>query len=437
MGADAATRAVSKQGFLKFAKLLGSTLTSQIILSASSLLLGLLLIRYTDDLQYGYYILASSAILLLTSLHSAFLQAPIVIGVQSSSPVERASLVGDVYQEQRRVLHRTGIVAALLLGALWYAGVVEPRLALLILVTLIAAVAALQRNFFRLVLLAHRRPHDVLYTDIGFVILLMFGVFLAIRAPDPSTGSMLAIGIASAAGALLAARALWQLEPWKPAPRSRRLRDFAPLAAWSAAGAAVHWSFSQGYAYLAANALDVSAVAAIAATRLTMMPVNLLSTGIAALMLPITIGWLRDHRPSEVLRRLAYFALGIATVALGYFIVLWLGRDWLFANVLRKDFANRDLLLMLWAAVFLVMTARDQLIYLLVARQRFKQLTIIGTFSAIISLTACYLGMISFGVVGAPLGVLIGELINLCGVTALSLRHASTGIAAPACAEAT
>jgi hypothetical protein len=72
------------------------------------------------------------------------------------------------------------------------------------------------------------------------------------------------------------------------------------------------------------------------------------------------------------------------------------------------------------------------LLYLLVARQRFHELTSLAFVGAAISLLAGYVGMVQFGVLGAPLGVLVGELINLTGVVVLSLRQLGVHQAAPA-----
>ena len=44
--------------------------------------------------------------------------------------------------------------------------------------------------------------------------------------------------------------------------------------------------------------LDVAAVAAFAATRLLVMPINLLSSGIGTLMLPLASGWMNAHGAS-------------------------------------------------------------------------------------------------------------------------------------------
>jgi O-antigen/teichoic acid export membrane protein len=103
--------------------------------------------------------------------------------------------------------------------------------------------------------------------------------------------------------------------------------------------------------------------------------------------------------------------------------VLWWLRDWLFTDLLQKQFAHRDQLLLLWSAAFLCLVIRDQLLYLLVARERFRQLTSLACISASLSLVAGYISMRYWGVIGAPVGVLIGEVINLAGILILSLRQ--------------
>ena len=68
MGADAEKAAVTdRRRQFAVARMLGSAVTSQAVLSAASFAVGLLLIRHTSDLQYGYFILASSAVLLIAA----------------------------------------------------------------------------------------------------------------------------------------------------------------------------------------------------------------------------------------------------------------------------------------------------------------------------------------------------------------------------------
>lgn len=415
-----------------FARLLGSAVVSQALLSAASFAVGLLLIRRSSDLQYGAYILAANAIALLASLQNAFFAPALAERLPRLDDAGRADLVGGLRQAQHRLL--AGLGAALLVGVagLWAAGVLDGQRGMLALATLAAALAVLHREYVRLVLLAHKRPQDVLRSDLCHVALLVAGVYAATLTAAPAAVALAVLcGAAAASGALLV-RALWRHEAWSRRGTPGLLREIAPLAAWSIAGAAIHWSFSQGNLYLVAGMLDVAAVAAIAATRLLLMPVNLLSTGIGSLMLPLASGWLHRHGPGLLRRRLAAFALGMALAALAYFALLWGWREEVFAVVLRKQFARRDELLLLWGAIFLVMAVRDQLIYLPAAQGRYRALTLLTLGCAAVSLTAGWAGMRAFGVIGALLGLLAGELISVGGVVVLSLRSPAPLVSAPA-----
>jgi O-antigen/teichoic acid export membrane protein len=266
----------------------------------------------------------------------------------------------------------------------------------------------------------------VLRTDVSYVVILVLGIVAAIRTPQPAVSAIFVTALAAVASGIWTSGALKRHEPWNTRGMPGILREVAPLAIWSTAGAGIHWAFSQGYMYLAAATLDVTAVAAIAATRLLMMPVNLLSAGIGTLMLSMTTGWLHQHGLSVAFRRLTLFALGLGGISLCYFVLVWGLRDWIFADLLHKQFAQRDQLLLLWSTAFLCMVIRDQLLYLLVARERFRQLTSLACISASISLFAGYLMMQQWGVIGAPAGVLVGEVINLAGILILALRQTLT-----------
>jgi O-antigen/teichoic acid export membrane protein len=411
-----------RQRQLAFARLLSSAVISQAVLSAASFAVGLILIRHSSDLQYGSYILAANAIVLLVSLQNAWCNPPLANHLHRLDQPGRGALVGGLYRQQNRALWLGGGLGMLLVLGLWSAQWLATQTAALVLVSVAAALAVLHREYFRMVLFAYRRAHEVLRTDLLHVVLLVAGVWLATRTAAPALTALGALGLAALASALWLSGALRRHEPWHSTSAPGVMREIAPLAVWSTAGAAIHWSFSQGYIYLVAGTLDVTAVAAIAATRLLLMPVNLLSSGVGSLMLPLASRWLQQHGAALLLRRLGLFAAGLATLMLGYFGLLWLLRDWVFAVVLHKQPAQRDTLLLLWGVLFLVSVVRDQLVYLLAAQGRFRCMTLLTACSAAVALTASYWGMHRFGVAGALLGMLIGELANLAGVVLLATR---------------
>jgi len=411
-----------RRGFA-FARLLSSAVVSQGLLSAANFIIGLILIRNASDEQYGLYVLVYSAILLLISLQNAFINPPLAIRITKLDQSGRSELVGGLYREQRRYLPSLGAIVIIIAIVLWYFEILNIYTGPLVLATVLATLAILNREYLRMVLFAHRRPQNVLKTDIIYVVLVVIGVYIATFTPAPSVAAVIVLTLAAIVSGIFLSRALHRIEPWDIKGAKGILREIAPLAAWSTAGAAIHWTFSQGYIYLVASTLSITAVSIIAATRLLMMPMNLLSTGIRSLMMPLASSWLHKHGASLVWRRLILFALGLAVMTLFYFAVLWLLRDWIFEVVLKKQFAERDELLLLWGAIILVTVVRDQLIYLMAAQGRFKTLGLFTLFCAVLALLASYIGMLQFGVSGALIGMFIGEVINLLGIIVFSMRR--------------
>jgi O-antigen/teichoic acid export membrane protein len=181
-----------------------------------------------------------------------------------------------------------------------------------------------------------------------------------------------------------------------------------------------HWSFSQGYNYLIVGTLNVAAVAAAGSTRMLMMPVNLLSTGIGTLMLATASRWLIEHGAQRTFRRMLLGAAAVTGAALLYLFILWLTRDFIFTRILHKHFAQLDLLLILWSMASVTMVLRDQLVNFLLARTRFRSLTLLTLACAAVSLAVSYASMLRIGVAGAPLGVFAGEFLNVMGLLAMS-----------------
>lgn len=406
-----------------FVRMFSSAVMSQTVLSAASFLIGLLLIRQTSDTQYGLYVLVANAVLLVTSLQSAFFGPAMVIRMTPLDRAGRGDVVGGLYREQRRLLRPIAWTCVVLIAIMRATDLVSGEVALLLLAGLAACIAVLKREYFRTALFAHRRAHDVLRGDMTYVVLLVAGAAIAALTPIPATAAAATMALAALVAAGLLSRTLKRNEAWNEAGFPGILQEIASNAGWATAGAAIHWLFSQGYSYVVAATLDVTAVAAIASTRLLLMPINLLSTGVSSLMLPVTSGWLNDNAARTVFGRLLAVAFGLMVAASFYLGVMWLCRDWIFTTVLRKQFEHRDELLLLWSAVSLVMVLRDQLRYLPLARARFRELTGLAALSATLSLGITWLGMVRFGVPGALFGVLTGELVSVCGTIFLSLRE--------------
>lgn len=406
-----------------FLRMLTGGIAVQALISASNFAVGLFLVRRAADAQYGYYVLIATAVLLSTTLQGAFITPAMTLRLTRADDAGRADLVGGLLHDQGRVVPYAAVVTLIVAAGLWLTGHLDVSLAAILVSGTAAVIAAMRREFFRMVLFAYRLPTDVLKSDFVYCILLVGGAYLATLTRYPAAVAALTLAFAAIVGGLLASRAQWRHEPWNRGARGGILREIAPLGLWSSFGGGVHWLFSQGYNYLVAGALDVTAVAALAATRLFVMPVSLLSTGIGTLMLPTVSRWTHAHGPAKILTRLALFAAGLAVAAALYLLFMWIARDWIFLHLLKKSFPNRDLLLEVWAAIAIVTVFRDQLIYFLVTRSRFRLTASITLTSAILSFACSVYAMHRLGAVGALTGLLVGEVFNVAGIIFYSIRE--------------
>jgi O-antigen/teichoic acid export membrane protein len=247
----------------------------------------------------------------------------------------------------------------------------------------------------------------------------------------PAAAAALAMAAGGVVGGLMVLRALWRHDPWTtPGTRGAYLTSVR-LGVWSAAGAVIHWVFQQGYTYIVAIRLDVTAVAAISATRLLLSPLGVFSLGIASLMFPTSTLWLKHHGSRGLLRRVLVFALVLGCAGIAYIVVMWSMRDWIFLHVLKRDYPQRDLLLGIWSAIFFFTVIRDQVMFLLVARGHFKRLAGLTLFCALLGISVTFFAIGPLGAAGGLLGLLAGEVAHVVGVMVLTVRDMRAEVARP------
>jgi O-antigen/teichoic acid export membrane protein len=414
-----------------FAGMFANAVVAQALLSIGNFLVSLILLRFGSDIQFGFYVLALNGLLLLTSIQSSFVGPAMVLQLTRLDASDRSDLIGGLYNGQRRLLPPLACLCSAIIGVLWLFNVLDSFETVLLLVAVGAAWATLYRQFFRMVLNGYRNSEAVLRGDAVYVTAQIAGAAIAVFTSIPAVVTLAFLCAGATAGGFLNSRLLWKHERWSINAAPDVWRNIARVGAWTAAGSIAHWSFSQGYNYLIVGTLNVAAVAAAGSTRMLMMPVNLLSTGIGTMMLATASTWLLEHGTRSTYRRVMLGAAAVAGAALLYLSILWLTRDFIFTNLLHKDFAQRDMLLILWSAASLTMVVRDQLVNFLLARARYRSLTVLTMGCAVVSLAVSYVSMLRIGVAGAPVGVLVGEIANVAGLVAMSRaevrRHGANG----------
>jgi O-antigen/teichoic acid export membrane protein len=419
-------------------KQFSTTVVDQVVLSGANFLVGLLLIRQTSDADYGMFVLVQSGITLLIAGQMAWLSGPIGVLAPGKSPAVRRMMVGAVEFSQRRFLRRVASIALAvpLFGYLlhFWSGLES----LVIALGIVAGWTALQREYLRGVLLIYARPQSMLRADLIFVAVLLTGAALAAYGPSPAVLSAVTALIMSAwAGGAAAKNSLTQDPGFANGDAAPFWKEMRPLAVWATIGALIYWIYNQSYNYVLASRIDLTAVANVNAARLLLMPTIVLTVGVKSLLVPTAARWLSESSVGRLVKRLLWFATGIALIDLVYCVLLWIFRDPLSHDLMHKTIANRDELMLLWASLSLIALYRDLLQTGLFALRKFRSLAGVTAVSAVTSLTIMWFGISTWGAAAALIGQVAGETINLAGVVvllvlALRTERAERAIAARA-----
>ena len=402
----------------------GTGVVDQVLLSGANFMVGFAMIRFTSDVDYGQFVLAQSAILLLTSAQSAWL-APLCAILPAKSADIRRAIVGAVEASQTRFL-RILVMAALVVTAVGYlTGAWSGVVALVSGGAVLAAWTALQREYVRSVLVIYARPQSVLWADVIYIAVLLITVAFAVfGAKFHSIWAVIALIIAGWAGWAGAHRSFAGDPGWVSGDAKPYWREMRPLAIWSATGAVTYWLLAQSYNYVLATRLDFTAVINVNAARLVMMPVIVFTLGINNLMLPVAANWLAEFGLHRLMRRLAVLTVGILALDALYFAFAWFFRDWLISDLLHKVIGDRDRLLLLWACVSVIFLLREVLQAALFALKRVKSMAWLIAFSSLVSLATTWFGIAHWGAAAALFGQIAGECVNLAGLGVLLWRQA-------------
>lgn len=390
----------------------------QVMLSGANFIAGFLMIRYTTDADYGRFVLAQSALLLLLGVQSGWALGPLAVIAPTKTAEARRTMLGSIKASQRRFLRGLTLAALLIPIVGKMVGILDSPLALTIAATMFAGWAALERELLRNMLLVYSRPQSMLRADMFYVTALLAGIALSAFANLPSPGlcAVVTLALAAWAGADAANRSLARDPGWVTGDAREFWREFRPVGVWITVGSVIYWLFAQSYNYVLATRLDLTAVANVNAARLMLMPVFVFTLGVKNLLLPLISKWLAEFGLQRLLRRLALLTLVVAALNLLYIVSVWVFRGWLVRDVLHKVIGDRDRLLLLWSAVAVIFLLREVLQAPLIALKRVKSITWLVGVSAVVSLSINWFGVTRWGAAAVLIGQIAGECVNLSGM---------------------
>jgi len=396
-----------------FREVLGDTafaILDRTLLSATNFAVGILLIRRASEAEYGLYVLAHSAILLLIGFQNALITTPMSVMAPKQESNERQHFISTLGKTQY-LIWLPLCFGLLLVSHFAHYLSLDVATQAIILAVAIVSLSVLLQEFIRHVFFVYMVPQSVLLVDIVYAVIFVGLVYFFTTASSaPAVYTITAMGLAGLLAGICGFLLIRGRNGWKFS------WDLSPLAVawkhgkWALMGVAVTWLHNQGFLYLLSGLMGMVEVGSVSASRLFFMPIPIMLVSVGSILKPRGASWIADGEQRRLFQITGLFTGAAVVVALMYAGVVFFERKRIGYLVFNKEIAEIDSLVALWGAVFVVQIVRSSLSVLFQILERFRVLFYIGTLAAVSSLSLGYWAIQLFGAPGSLVGLIAGEL---------------------------
>ncbi len=397
------------------------TFVDQITLSVLNLAIGMAFIYRSTPEQYGLYTFMMSIFYFFSSVQNATVNTPMIVLSPRLGSIDRRDFEKGLTGLLSVGIPCISILVLLITGVLKSACNANGLSLTYIVVFIVSIWPLMLRDFWRAEEYANLRPAVALRRDIIYSLLALAMLGLLIIFKAVSFGTVLPIMGVSAVTVFLHCH-LEMLHPWPEWDLIRNaFHKLWPLSRWSLLGIASSSLQNNTYVYLPFFMIGIREVAYLAASRLVMMPGALLTTSWANYFKPLASKSLAMGAPGEAFRTLIK-----STMALTILLILYTGTALFALKVvpktwLPKNYQDVGIYVLFWAGIILLTSLRSNLSSLYQANLFFRKLALLGVLSAILTFVMSALLIVKVGVLGALLGLALGEVfLTICLL--LSLR---------------
>lgn len=392
---------------------LGLGLLDQIVISASGLILAILVARSVPISDFGAFTLAMTAVYFAASVQNSLVLAP--------HSVMAAPLPGNDFKEATM----TGFYAQLVLclvtagGFLLAAGIASfasDRLAHLFLFGSLASVASQLQDFFRRVLYSKQRVAEAFGNDVvnyGMQAVGLIALYSVGRLDGKS--ALTVIAVCSASAAVLG---MWQtraalMRPLKLASAHKWALQGWSIGRWLLGSSLLSWLTTSLYPVLIAGFIGLSSVAVLRAAQTLLGPANIAFRFLDTTILPIaSVRYSTGGKPA--LTKLLTRTLSVMLPGFLLLLLICTGMaDWLMSTFFGDEYVEGSWILMP-LSLSLLLTATSAVLGLgLKAMSRTGPQFVAYLAATFANLTFGTLAVWQLGLKGALLGILINSGVIL------------------------
>jgi O-antigen/teichoic acid export membrane protein len=380
------------------------------LLSCISFFVSYMLINYATADDYGLYVNILSALMLLVGFQNALFCTPMtVLGAKKEVDVQ-SGFIYDLFIIQLACLL---LLASVIAFVIYLIGIksslndkwLMPSLIILFFCWII-------REFFRVRGYLYNKGSTVFVGDIIYSL----GLFLLIGSSALHYSSLelsetlFYISLSALASIVLYHCTHPMAVDTNKENVSKTFLESWKGGKWSLIGVTATWSQNNSYAYLVSLLISLEATALLAATRLLMMPVNMILTGIYIVLKP---KWARivDTTPLLIRKKSFEVLAGIILFIVIYTLIIAINWTFISEYILGGKFKDGVFVFIMWASVFFLQAIRSRYSNLLQLCEEFKYLAVIGLPVSVVSVLVSMIFVYFFGVVGCLVGSIFAEAL--------------------------
>lgn len=409
------TNVIVNKGKAKiFGKAISISILNQIISSGTNLVLGIYLARVLTHSEFGLYGIGFAIVLLYSSIGNALFLTQMVIHVPDKAPEDRMPYAARMFilLVFFSLLTIFVVVLILFLDSIW-SQLLNKYTNFCIAATALSIPYLIKDFLVRHSYTLHKEVW-ALVINIFIAVTLFALLFLQQQLPEKidSVSVQWIYAVSNMTGVVIGLT-LSRLPIF-----SLRLREITYDAreawvggGWALGGSLVFWLQSQAYVYITAYFLGSAGVGHANAARLLITPVLFVITAITQMAMP-RLAELRTTNPRKILKMSSMVTLALVVFSIVYSIFLLAFLDKITPILLAShQYDQIAPLAAAWCLVLILQTSRNGTIIVLQVIKNFRDLTLVNTFSAIISIVATIILIQQVGAEGAILGIALAELV--------------------------
>ena len=357
---------------------LNHSVLDQALLSAFNLGINLLLVMKTSADVYGTFVVFQAVVFLLLAAQGALILTPLNILLPGRS--ER------VVERQKQSLETFNIAFVLLgFAVAFVAGLVYGASLLQMIAVAFFASMSVFREYWRSVHFVTGESASALKLDFLFVLIALVATGCLWLSTDPLTACLGGLAI----GNTLSVLAFTPVLRMRPAPLVQAISTYRPVlkdSLWAFAGASQTEVQMRGYVLIVEAWRGVAALGALQASRFIAAPIHLVAIAWARVTRPRMVNAIHQGDDPTALKAMFGGFGFMLLVCLLHGVTLLLLWPFIEGFVFGDRYPDVGFILGLWWAHTSLLAINTVPATLLQARRCFRQLTLIGTSTAVVTI---------------------------------------------------